>query len=44
MGQVLEFADLVTGNIKDAELGIRLETGDGSDGIVRNIEFFELAE
>ena len=28
----------------DLELGIRLETRDGSDGIVRNIEFFELAE
>lgn len=44
MVDVCQVEDLVVGNIKDAQIGIVLEAGDLGQGVVGDVEFFELVE
>lgn len=44
MRHVLQMRDRIVGDVEDAELGVCVEAGDLREGVVGNIEFFEVSE
>ena len=41
---MLEFRDLVVGDVDDAEFGVVFETLEVCEGVVRDVEFFQVGE
>lgn len=41
---MLELGDLVVGEVEDFEIGVGFEAVEGCDGVVRDVEFFEVLE
>ena len=44
MGKILEMRNLIACNVKDTELGVGLEAGDMSDGVMWDIELFQIRQ
>lgn len=41
---MFEFRDLVVGEVEDTQVGVALQTGEIGDGVVGEVELFEVLE